>query len=270
MTRPETIITLTTDFGTRDCYVAAMKGVIVSINPSVHIVDLGHEIEPHNVVAAALFLKGSAPFFRDGTIHVVVVDPGVGTDRRALCIKAGEQYYIAPDNGVLSLVVTPETPFEAVAIENARYIRSTVSATFHGRDVFAPAAAHLSLGVSMNELGTAVEDIVRLELPVPIVLDDGDVEAHVIHIDRFGNLITNVDKTFWETLTRFGDKVNIEIRIGESTVITQMSKTYGDAPQGAPLALWGSSDMLEVSINQENAARELGVNVADKLTIGVR
>jgi S-adenosylmethionine hydrolase len=268
MAHTGTIITLTTDFGTRDWYVAAMKGVILGINPAARIVDLTHEIQSHNVLEGALFLRGSARYFPPGTIHVVVVDPGVGSERRPLCVKAAQHYYIAPDNSVLSLVVPPEEPLNAVAIENARYLRPTVSATFHGRDVFAPAAAHVSLGVDMKELGPEVHEIGRLELPSPAMMDNGTAEVHVIHIDRFGNIITNMDRVSWENLTRSGDKIDVEIGIG-SLVLNRISRTYEDVPLGAPLALWGSTDLLEISVNRGNAAKQTGLNVGDKVKIRV-
>jgi S-adenosylmethionine hydrolase len=268
MTVPGTIITLTTDFGTRDSYVAAMKGVILGINPAARVVDLTHEIEPQNVLECALFLRGSTPYFPPGTVHVVVVDPGVGTERRALCVDAGEQYYIAPDNGVLSLVVPHDDLVDAVAIETSRYLRPTISATFHGRDVFAPAAAHLSLGVEMSKLGRAVHDMMRIELPMAKVAADGTIDAQVIHVDRFGNLITNVDRTAWHDLTYSTDEVDVRIDIG-STVLDRVSRTYNDVPAGAPLAVWGSSDFLEISVNQGNAAEKLAATVGDQVVIRI-
>jgi len=268
MADAQAIITLTTDFGMRDCYVAAMKGVILGINPAARVVDLTHEIEPQNVLACALFLKGSTPYFPRGTIHVVVVDPGVGTERRPLCIETGDQYYIAPDNGVLSLIVRPDDVLKAVVIENERYLRPTVSATFHGRDVFAPAAAHLSLGVEMSEFGRAVHDILRVELPAPKVGTDGTIEARVVHVDRFGNLITNVDKGAWHDLTCSAEKVDVRIDVG-GMVLERICRTYDDVPVGAPLVLWGSSDFLEIAMNQGNAAEKLGATVGDQVTIRI-
>lgn len=262
------IITLTTDFGTRDCYVAAMKGVILEINPEAGIVDLTHEIGPQNVLEGAFFLRGSAPYFPNGAVHVVVVDPGVGSERRALCVEADGRYYVAPDNGVLSLVATPETLGSAVAIENERYLRPTISATFHGRDVFAPAAAHLSLGVEMSELGPPVREIVRFELPAPTAEGDGTIAAQVIHIDRFGNLITNVDTATWDDLTSSGKGGDVQIRI-HGLILNRACKAYGEVPQGSPLALWGSSDLLEISVNRGNAAERLGAKVGDLVTIQV-
>ena len=260
------IITLTTDFGTRDCYVAAMKGVILAINPAARIVDLTHEIGPQNVIEGAFFLKGSAPYFPEGTVHVVVVDPGVGTQRRALCVEVDGHYYVAPDNGVLSLVATPDKLLNAVAIEDAAYLRASVSATFHGRDVFAPAAAHLSLGVEMSELGPAVQEMVRFEIPVAAAADDGTLTGQVVHVDRFGNLITTVDRAVWESLARSVGGAEVQIRV-RGLVLNRVSGTYSDVPQGSPLALWGSSDFLEISINQGNAAERLGAKVGDQVTI---
>jgi len=262
------IITLTTDFGTRDCYVAAMKGVILTINPAARIVDLTHEIGPQNVLEAAFFLKGSAPYFPEGTVHVVVVDPGVGTERRALCVETGGQYYLAPDNGALSFVATPEELLNAVALEDGPYLRAAISATFHGRDVFAPGAAHLSLGVEMNQLGPAVQEMVRFEFPAATVADDGALTGQVVHVDRFGNLITTVDRAALDGLALSGEGAEVQIRV-RGLVLDRVSRTYNDVPQGTPLALWGSSDFLEISVNQGNAAERLRATVGDQVTIRV-
>jgi S-adenosylmethionine hydrolase len=262
------IITLTTDFGTRDWYVAAMKGVMLGINPEAHVVDLSHDIESHNVLQCALFLRGSALYFPSGSVHVIVVDPGVGTGRRPICVKTADRYYVAPDNGVLSLVVPKEEPLSAVAIENPVYLRSTISATFHGRDVFAPAAAHLSLGVDMQELGREVNDIARLDMPMPEVTDEGEVEAEIIHVDHFGNLITNMDRTSWEHLTGGRDDIELQIACGNA-VLRGISRTYGDVGAGELLALWGSGGLLEIAVNQEDAAKRTGVNVGDKVRISL-
>jgi len=231
-------------------------------------IDLSHEIGPQNVLEGALFLKGSTPYFPEETVHVVVVDPGVGTERRALCVEAGGHYYVAPDNGVLSLVAPPEKSLNAVAIENAHYLRPTISVTFHGRDVFAPAAAHLSLGVEMAELGPAVQEMVRIEFPAPMSADDGTVTAQVIHIDRFGNLVTSVDRAAWEVLARSGGEADVQISI-RSLVLNRVSKTYNDVPPGSPLAVWGSSDFLEISVNRGNAAERLAARMGDQVTIRV-
>jgi hypothetical protein len=245
-----------------------MKGVILGINPAARILDLTHEIEPQNVVECAIFLKGSAPYFPRGTIHVVVVDPGVGTERRGLCVETGDQYYMAPDNGVLSLVVKPDEILKAVVIEHERYLRPMVSATFHGRDVFAPAAAHLSLGVEMGKFGRAVHDIVRVELPVPKAGADGTIEAQVVHVDRFGNLVTNVGRAAWHDLTYSAQELDVRIDVG-GMVLDSISRTYSDVPVGAPLALWGSSDFLEIGMNQGNAAERLRATVGDQITIRI-
>jgi len=243
-----------------------MKGVILAINPAAHIVDLTHEIEPQNVLEGAFFLKGSAPYFPEGTVHVVVVDPGVGTQRRALCVGVDGQYYVAPDNGVLSLVATREKLPNAVAIEDKAYLGNPVSATFHGRDVFAPAAAHLSLGVDMGELGPVVQDMVRFELPRATASDDGILTGQVVHIDRFGNLITTVDRAMLEGLARSGSGGEVQIRV-RGLVLNRVSRTYNDVPDGTPVALWGSSDLLEISVNQGDAAERLGAKVGDQVTI---
>jgi S-adenosylmethionine hydrolase len=243
-----------------------MKGVILTINPAVQIVDLTHEIGPQNVLEAAFFLKDSAPYFPEGTVHVVVVDPGVGTHRHALCVEVDGHYYVAPDNGVLSLVATSEKLLNAVAIEESAYLSASVSATFHGRDVFAPAAAHLSLGVEMSQLGPAVQEMVRFEFPRATVADDGALTGQVVHVDRFGNLITTVDRPALDGLARSSASDTVQIRV-RGLVLNGVSRTYNDVPEGTPLALWGSSDLLEISVNQGNAAERLQATVGDQVTI---
>ena len=193
----EPIVTLTTDFGTSDGYVGVMKGVILSIAPHVCLIDITHAIPPQNVVQAAFTLFNAAPFFPDGTVHLVVVDPGVGTKRRPLAIQAGGKCYVGPDNGVFSLVAG--TAGRAVVLENSAYYRagSYVSNTFHGRDIFAPVAAHLAAGVPLEEFGRPVEDWNTLPIPAPLHRPPDEWEGEVLYLDHFGNAVTNIGVLEW-------------------------------------------------------------------------
>jgi len=187
MDGPCGIITLLTDFGTQDGYVGAMKGVILGINPEARIVDIGHQVERHDLFQAALVLRNTCRYFPPGSVHVVVVDPGVGGSRKPLVVETANFFLVGPDNGVLSPVLEEFPPIKMVAIENKQYILSHVSDTFHGRDVFAPAAAHCSLGLPVEKFGPQMKTYRRMELPHPRVLTDG-LCGQVIAVDRFGNL----------------------------------------------------------------------------------
>jgi hypothetical protein len=261
------IITLTTDFGLADPYVAAMKGVILSLNPAATIVDVTHQVRPQQVAQAAFLLAQALPYFPRGTIHVVVVDPGVGTARQALALATPEMLLVGPDNGVLSAALPEETRrragagpevaavelaegYRAVALKRRRYMRKPVSATFHGRDVFAPAAAHLSLGVGLEALGPAVRKVQALPPFRAHRRPDGALEGRVLYVDRFGNLVTDVRA---EDLP----KGRIEVSIGGRR-IEGLAHTYEEAP--ALKALVGSAGYLEVACRGESAAYSLGVD----------
>ena len=259
------MITLLTDFGTSDPFVGVMKGVILEINPQAQIVDLTHDVDPQDIPEAAFLLKTSYRYFPAGTIHLVVVDPGVGTERRAIALRTNQHRFVAPDNGVLSYVLSQETVEQAVALTNEEYFLPQVSRTFHGRDIFAPVAAHLSLGVSLEDLGEPISDLTQIPLPHPTIKPD-TIEAQVIHIDRFGNLITNLaEKQFDEWLST-GAREQIEIETGEQT-LRGISQSYADMPEGSLLAIFGSSGHLEISANQASASQLLGLGKRAKITI---
>jgi len=249
------IITLLTDFGTRDGYVAAMKGVILGICPDARIVDVTHEIAPQAVAEGAFVLSTVAPYHPAGTIHTVVVDPGVGSDRRSVAVRAGEQLFVAPDNGVLTWVLPPGADYEAVSLEEPTYWRPIISHTFHGRDVYAPVAAHLAAGVPLGWLGPPVDDLVRLELPRAERHVDGAVAGAIIHVDHFGNLISNIPAAW---ITRLSEG---SVSVGEAR-IDGIIPTYAMAPSGGLLALVGGSHgYLEVAVRGGSAAARLGVGV---------
>jgi len=252
--RSRPLITLTTDFGMGDPYAAAMKGIIYGIAPDVEIADLSHDIPPHDILEGALFLAGALPYFPAGTIHAVVVDPGVGMARHPIALWAGNQTIVCPDNGLPTLF-TREHPIEEVRlISNSRFMCETVSPTFHGRDVFAPAAARLASGAPFHELGEELDTIVTLDIPHPQQTTQGGVEGEVIHVDRFGNLVTNIHRSL--VSGAFGGTVSA----GDRCRLSGIHRTYGEVPPGEPLALFGSCGYLEIAMNAGNAAVALGLD----------
>lgn len=272
------IITLTTDFGTTDAYVAAMKGVILSINPGATVIDVCHSIKPQNIFEAAFIISTAYHCFPKGTIHIVVVDPGVGSKRKAIIIKTQSAFFLAPDNGVLSYIIaeTNSTPIDespdiglklrpqklgseinAVAITNPRYWRHPVSPTFHGRDIFAPVAAYLSLGIPINRFGRKLTRIHTFPIPHPRQEVSGNIIGSIIHIDHFGNLITNIKES--DLPSR-----QVSISVGASR-IQGVSSFYA---QGKGLiALIGSSGYLEISLVGGSAATNLNARVGDSITV---
>ena len=269
---PGHLITLLTDFGHADAYAGVMKGVILGIDPSATVVDLTHDVPPQDIVQGAFLLGTAWQTFPADTIHVAVVDPGVGTDRRALLVQGGGHTFLAPDNGLLSFVLpgdegqgdsfqpyTGPVPegYTARALTNQRYWRHPVSATFHGRDIFAPVAAHLSAGVPVDDLGEEVSTLVRLAVAEPR-WDRDELIGRVVHIDRFGNVITNIP----EALTRGGQMLTIEL--GGRT-LQGLATTYG-AGVGL-VALIGSHGHLEIAVRDGNAAELLGIKVGDEVQV---
>lgn len=263
------IITLTTDFGTRDSYVAEMKGVILAINRRARMIDITHEVRPQCVAQAAFLTQAAWSSFPPDAVHLVVVDPGVGTARRALALETPRGRFVGPDNGVLSAALPDdrrprtEGPVElpprhrAIAITNRSYLREPVSATFHGRDVFAPAAAHLSLGVALDELGEPVARIAALP-PFRAQPDaSGVIQAAVVHIDRFGNAVTDVRR---DDLPE--GPLDIEIA---GRRVSGLVRTYAEAEGLA--ALVGSSGYLEIALREGNAAQALGIDIGAHVVI---
>src|SRR5438093_1720880 len=218
MARP--VIALLTDFGTRDHYVGAMKGAALSICPDATLVDISHDLPAHDVLAAALELAASYKYFPAGTIFLVVVDPGVGSIRRGIAAEAGDHKFVAPDNGVLTAVFDEHPPKRVVELSERRYARPTVSRTFEGRDRFAPAAAWLAKGIELVALGRPAGDIQRLDLPRPVV-EAGRISGRVLHVDRFGNLITNIDRRTFDRLAGG----SLQIAIGHH-VVSKVVSTY--------------------------------------------
>jgi S-adenosyl-L-methionine hydrolase (adenosine-forming) len=245
------VITLTTDFGARDPYAAEMKAVIWGLNPAVRFIDVSHEVAAHDVVEGALAVHAMVAVCPEGTIHVAVVDPGVGTRRRGLVVAASGQFFVGPDNGIFTPVLS-SADWEAFELSAPDYRRASVSATFHGRDVFAPAAAHLTLGVTPPRFGPRVTDPVRVAL-IPAREIGGAVEGRVIHVDRFGNLVTSIDSKAVERLAGGSGALTVQIAGRRMPVVL----TYGDLPSGGAGALVGSHGRLEVAVREGNAAARL-------------
>jgi S-adenosylmethionine hydrolase len=257
------LITLTTDFGEQDGFVGAMKGVIWGICPEAQIADISHQIAPQNVLEGALVLRRACPHFPDGTVHLAVVDPGVGTQRRPLAGRIGTHFVVGPDNGLFSFLVEEAEarglPAEFVTLENPRYWRAEVSRTFHGRDIFAPVAAHLARGVSLADLGPALVPPVRIRLPEPVRTTRG-WQAHVIAIDHFGNLASDLPAGKLPGYNR------VVIHVG-GREIAGVNRTYGEQSPGALVALADSENRLEIAVVNGSAARELGAQVGDLIEV---
>lgn len=253
------IITLTTDFGLADGYVGTMRGVILRIAPEVTLVDLSHQVPAQDIRAGAFVLYQAVPYFPPETIHVVVVDPGVGSQRRALAVRTAQGIFVAPDNGVLSYVLASGEVHEAVSLTNPACQLPQVSTTFHGRDIFSPAAAHLANGVPLEELGPRAINLVHLPLPRPASTPQGHLIAHLMHVDRFGNLILDATAEDVEEGDIF--------ELGEHK-IKGLSHTFADVAPGELLAYVGSSrDHVEIAVREGDAAREMGLSVGDEVII---
>jgi S-adenosylmethionine hydrolase len=260
----EPLITLTTDFGDESPYVAAMKGVILSLNARARLVDLSHQIPCQDVLFAAFFLRASIPFFPPEVIHVVVVDPGVGTERALLYVEVGGHRLLAPDNGCWTGLVgqTLQSGKPTVfRLTERRFWRPTVSSTFHGRDILAPVAAHLSLGEDPRNLGQPFDDWVRLETPSPAIEPDRLV-GEVIFIDHFGNLITNIPG---EAFARMHDR-QAQIMVGDQEVACRV-RAYGEADIGTLVALVSSADLLEVAMTGGSAQKKLGARIGTPVSV---
>jgi hypothetical protein len=257
------LITLTTDFGLADSYVAEMKGVILGISPNTCIVDISHDVEKFNVRMVAYILASAAPYFSKGTVHVAVVDPSVGTKRRAILIQTRQAFYIGPDNGVLALAARSQGIEHVFRITNPKFRLPIISNTFHGRDIFAPAAAHLSKGAQPAEFGPEIQIIALTPLP-RIVRGKSMLVGEVLHTDGFGNLITSFPQNVLRSL---GVRSKIGVKLKGRRLTLNLCKSYAEAKKNEALAIVGSHGFLEISINQGNAAASLRVKTGDKITL---
>ena len=248
------VIALLSDFGTRDHYAGTMKGVVIGICPDVTLIDITHDITPHDVVEGALQLAASYRFFPPGTIFLAIVDPGVGSSRRGIAAEAGDYRFVAPDNGVLTAVLSELPPKRVVELTERRYARPTVSRTFEGRDRFAPAAAWLAKGIQLSALGRTVTTYQHLDLPVADI-GDALLAGVVLLVDRFGNLVSNVERRTFEAFTR-GQPVSLRVA---GRPVAGVVATYADIRAGEVCALFGSTDHLEFAVNGGSAAETLEV-----------
>jgi S-adenosylmethionine hydrolase len=247
-------VALLTDFGTRDHYAGTLKGVVLSVCPDATLVDIGHDIPAHDVLTGALELAACYRYFPHGTIFLVVVDPGVGSSRRGIAADIGDFKFVAPDNGVLSAVFAEAPPKKVVELTERKYALPTVSRTFEGRDRFAPAAGYLAKGVALVSLGKGLAKYQTIDVPRPIV-SGGELTGQVLRVDRFGNLITNIDR---RTFEQFAGGAAIAVEAGGEE-IPRIVATYAEAPPNELCALFGSTDHLEVAINAGDAASALGL-----------
>ncbi len=253
------LVTLTTDFGTRDGYVAQMKGAILTINPDVRIIDVTHDVEPFSVIEGAFVLRGMIRYFPPGAIHTAVVDPGVGGSRRGIVIRTGRAFFVGPDNGLFSFILGPDPAlWEARSIENPAFMLPEPHPTFHGRDIFAPTAALVSLGRNFDEIGAVVENPVKLTVPEPSATDS-EIRGALIYADRFGNLTSNIDAE------RVKGKAP-RIRAG-NTEVKGISAYFDEVPHGRPLALINSFGFMEIAVNRGSAVRDLGLQPGDPVTV---
>ncbi len=307
VTHRSRVITLLTDFGAQDAYVGIMKGVIAGMNPFADIIDICHNVPPQDIFSGAYLLYTAYKYFPKKTIHVAIVDPGVGSKRDILCVETENYLFLSPDNGLLSFVIQEERPKSIHRVTNDKYFLPALSSTFHGRDVFAPVAAHVSLGVKPRQLGIEINRLAQLEMPVP-VHKNGQVGGEVISVDRFGNLITNISRLHIEQYINSQiqnrereagaggrklearskrsevrgkksgalkntsrEKVFLKYDAMETAIgkkkIVGLSKTYTDAKPGEPLVLFGSAGFLEVSVNQGNAQKYFRADRGSEISV---
>jgi S-adenosylmethionine hydrolase len=258
------IITLTTDFGLKDPYVGIMKGVILSINPEASLVDISHQVKAGDITQAASLIQEAHNFFPKGTVHVAVVDPGVGGDRRPILIRTADYFFVGPDNGLFWPIISTDKAAETIHLKEKRYFLSHISPTFHGRDIFAPVAAHLSRGVNPLKMGVTITDPMPLQLPA-IQKDENALSGQIVRVDNFGNLITNIPG---EDLLPFSGTGKMVVKAGD-LIIENVRKTYSEAKAGEALALIGSSGFLEIAVNQGRASERLGVDSEKRIGIKV-
>ncbi|MCS7120791.1 MAG: S-adenosyl-l-methionine hydroxide adenosyltransferase family protein [Nitrososphaerota archaeon] len=265
MVRP--IITLLSDFGLKDPYVAEMKAVILSICREAVLVDISHNIDKYDIRMGAFVLAQAAPYFPDWTIHLAIVDPGVGTERRPIIIETRRSYYVGPDNGLLMLAAKHEGIRCIREIRNPKFMLAYVSRTFHGRDIFAPAAAHLANGVQVSDFGPEVNDPVTPSF-VKSHVGRGVVSGEVIYIDSFGNVVTNISSRDLEE-AGIKEGSTLTLKINDRMTRLRFCSAYGDAALNAPLMLIGGTGLLEIAVNQGNASKYFGAYVGDKVSVAV-
>ncbi len=256
-------IVLTTDFGLFDPYVAMMKGVILNICNDAKLIDMTHTIEPHNIKQAAYILANSIKFFPEGTVFVTVVDPGVGSERQPIAIKAANRYFVAPNNGVLSYIINEHFVEESVLLDKKEYFLEVVSKTFHGRDIFAPTSAHIAAGKELHQVGSHIEINKLISLAKPkLFMDDNSLTGEIVHIDRFGNLITNLK----DNMIAEADLNEIIFTVGE-TEIVGLKEKFADVAEREALVYTGSNSFLEIAVRNANAEQILDAKIGDNVKV---
>ncbi|RUM47640.1 MAG: hypothetical protein DSY80_00720 [Desulfocapsa sp.] len=267
MMQTANIITLTTDFGLEDPFVGQLKGILLTVNRRAHIIDLCHALPAHDILSAALTVQTSYRYFPEGSLHLVVVDPGVGSSRHILAATADKHLFITPDNGLLPLILKNSDVGTVYRVENATLFSRNISSTFHGRDIMAPVAAELARGMALDRVGpvTTLDCCVHLDLPEPTI-SSSTIEGRVIQIDHFGNIRTNISRA---DLNHFPPSAFTEVRI-KGQQITTFAKTYADAPSNNLLTVIDSADYLEIAVNRGNAAQCLNAGIGDRVTVVMR
>ena len=258
------LITLLTDFGLQDPYVGMMKGVMLAVNPDARIIDISHHVKAGSITRAAGIIRETYPYFPEGTVHITVVDPGVGGKRRAIILMAQSHLFVGPDNGIFWPIINLHQDIKIIHITETKYFLADVSDTFHGRDIFAPVAAHLSKGADPFEMGPAISDPVKLQLPAPHQ-EGGTLYGRVVSVDHFGNLITNIHR---KEIEGFAGGGTLVIRL-EDLIIEGMRGTYAECGKGEILSLFGSSDYLEIAVNLGRASDRLGLDEGAIIGLGV-
>ena len=257
------MITLTSDFGLKDPYVAEMKGVILTINPKATLIDITHDIEKFNIRMAAFMLASAAPYFPEGTVHLAVVDPGVGTQRRAILIQTKKGFFVGPDNGILILAAQSQGIEHVYQLTNPKFMLPKISSTFHGRDIFAPAAAHLEKGVQPIEFGPEINNPINPEF-AKVKRGNDSLIGEVMHIDGFGNIITNINE---KLVQNYAKKVNVELP--SISLKLTFGKAYAQAKPKEPIVLIGSHGFMEIALNQGSAAEKFHAKAGDKIAVTV-
>jgi hypothetical protein len=260
--RKRPVITLLTDFGLRDPYVASMKGVILSINPHCHLIDITHQVSPRDIREGAFTLAQAYASFPKGTIHLAVVDPGVGGPRRPALFVTKNYFFVGPDNGLFTIALRTEILKQVVVLTNEKFFLPKISSTFHGRDIFAPVAAHLSLGVKPQSFGPSIKSWHKISFSDPAV-KRGKLIGEIIHVDGFGNLVSNIDR---ERLLQFADGRPFIISVGKR-VIRGLKRGYWEGSRGKPIALIGSGGFLEISIREGSAQKFLNTRKGNRVVV---
>jgi hypothetical protein len=256
------VITLLTDFGTRDYYLASMKGVILGINPRCVLIDITHQVSQHDIREGAFILANAYSYFPKGTTHLAVVDPGVGGLRKPVLLVTQHYCFVGPDNGLFTVITQKESVKQIIALDQQKYHLSKVSTTFHGRDIFAPVAAYLSLGIKPNALGHKIDSLGRLGFEGPFI-KEGKLLGEILHVDTFGNVVSNIDEG---RFLRFIQGRPFVIRAGRKT-IRSLKKAYWEGKKGELVALFGSGGFLEISVREGNAEKVLKAKRGDPITI---